>query len=119
MFAMSEFEPWSSRSGLLSDWRDVMTRGSVPRTSFSQGGYVAALEFVRVLRSIKGKIDLASVTLAFKELTPQKVPMLGSEDEFGPQRAHASNRADVPVQLQQGRWVVAHWDYIVAPHTGP
>lgn len=119
MFAMSEFEPWSSRSGMLTDWRDVMTRGHVPRTSLSQGGYAAALVFVRVLRAIKGEIHRASVTRAFKELTPQKLPMLGTDYEFGPQRAHASNRAAVPVQLQGGRWTVVHWDFIVAPRSGP
>lgn len=115
MFALSEFEPWSSRSGMLSDWRQVMTRGGVDRTSFSQGGYVAALVFVRVLRSIKGEINRASVTRAFKAMPPQKLPMLGTDYEFGPASSHSSNRAIVPMQLQQGRWGIAHWDYIVAP----
>lgn len=115
IFAMSEFEPWTSRSGMLNDWRDVMTRGKVPRTSFSQGGYIAALLFVRALRSIEGDINRESVTRAFKALTPQKVSMLGTAYEFGPGDAHASNRANVPVQLQDGNWRIAHWDFIVAP----
>lgn len=117
-FAMSEFEPWSSRSGMLSDWRDVMARGNVPRSSLSQAGYVAALVFVRTLRSIQGDIQRASVTRAFKELPPQKLPMMGSVYEFGGDVTHSSNRANVPVQLLAGRWSVAHWDYIVVPKPG-
>jgi branched-chain amino acid transport system substrate-binding protein len=113
VFAMSEFEPWSSRSGLLTDWREVTARGDVPRTSLSQGGYVAALIFVRVLRTIRGDINRASVTNAFKGLPPQNVSMLGVPWEFGPGSAHASNLANVPVQLINGRWVIAHGDYIV------
>lgn len=74
MFALSEFEPWSSRSGMLTDWRNVMTRGKVARTSLSQGGYVAALVFVRVLRTIKGEITRASVTRAFKDMPPRSCP---------------------------------------------
>jgi branched-chain amino acid transport system substrate-binding protein len=115
IFAMSEFEPWSSRSGMLNDWREVMTRGKVLRTSFSQGGYVAAQLFVRVLRLINGDINRESVTRAFKTLAPQKIPMLGTSFEFGPGPAHASNRANLPVQLQDGTWRVAHWEFIVAP----
>jgi branched-chain amino acid transport system substrate-binding protein len=115
VFAMSEFEPWSSRSGLLSDWREAMDRGKVPRSSLSQGGYVAALAFVRALRGIHGEINRASVTQALKALPPQRVSMMGTAWEFGPGRTHSSNRANVPVQLVGGRWVIAHGDYITLP----
>lgn len=115
IYAMSEFEPWTSRSPLLSDWRKVMVQGRVPHTSFSQGGYAAALVFVRVLRSIRGEITRESVTKAFKGMDPQKLPLLGTPYSFGPGERHASNRAVVPVQLRGGRWHVAHWEFIVAP----
>lgn len=115
VFAMSEFEPWSSRSGLLTDWRAVMERGQVPRTSLSQGGYVAALAFVRMLRTIRGDINRSSVTRAFKAAPPQRVSMMGTDWEFGPGKSHSSNRANVPVQLVGGRWVIAHGDYITLP----
>lgn len=112
IYAISEFEPWSSRSGMLTDWRNVMIKGSVPLTSFSQGGYVAASVFVKVLRGIEGDITRESVTQAFKTLKEQRVPLMGTPFSFGQAAQHNPNRAAVPVRLEAGRWVVAHWDYI-------
>jgi len=115
IYAISEFEPWSSRSGMLTDWRNVMVRGKVPLTSLSQGGYVSASVFVSVLRSIKGEITRESVTAAFKGMDERKVPFMGTPYTFGGSREHNPNRAAIPVRLSAGRWEVAHWDYIVLP----
>ena len=112
IYAISEFEPWSSRSGMLTDWRNVMTKGSVPLTSLSQGGYVAASVFVNVLRGIEGDISRESVTRAFKTLKERKVPLMGTPFSFGQAAQHNPNRAAVPVRLDAGKWVVAHFDYI-------
>lgn len=112
IYAISEFEPWSSRSGMLTDWRNVMVKGSVPLTSFSQGGYVAASIFVNVLRGIEGDITRESVTRAFKTMKERKVPLMGTPFSFGQAAQHNPNRAAVPVRLDAGKWVVAHWDYI-------
>lgn len=117
IFAMSEFEPWSSRSGMLTDWRTVMLKSNVPLTSFSQGGYVAASVFVNVLRGTQGEITRESVTTAFKSMTDRRVPLMGSPYGFGPGARHNSNRSAVPVRLDAGRWVVAHWDYITVPES--
>lgn len=115
IYAISEFEPWSSRSGMLADWRNVMVSGNVPLSSFSQGGYVAASVFVSVLRSIPGEITRESVTAAFKTLAPRKVPLMGTPYAFGERNAHNPNRAAVPVRLEAGKWIVAHFDYIIQP----
>ena len=112
IFALSEFEPWSSRSGMLTDWRNVMVKGSVPLTSFSQGGYVAASIFVNVLRGIEGDITRESVTQAFKTMKERKVPLMGAPFSFGAAAQHNPNRAAIPVRLDAGKWVVAHFDYI-------
>lgn len=37
LYSMAEFEPWSSRTGALSDWKFVMGQARVPLSSFSQG----------------------------------------------------------------------------------
>lgn len=115
IFAMSDFEPWSSRSGMLTDWRNMMLASSVPLTGFSQGGYVAASVFVQVLRSIKGEITRESVAQAFKTLTPRPIPLMGTPYGFGPGVRHNANRSNMPVQLQGGKWVIAHWEYISLP----
>lgn len=112
IYAISEFEPWSSRSGMLTDWRNVMVKGSVPLTSFSQGGYVAASVFINVLRGIEGDINRESVTHAFRTMKERKVPLMGTPFSFGQAAQHNPNRAAVPVRLDAGKWVVAHWDYI-------
>lgn len=112
IYAMSEFEPWSSRSGSLSNWRTLMASAKVPETSSSQGGYVAAQVFVHVLRGIRGEITRESVTAAFKALNRYDAPMLGMPFVFGSNEAHHPNRAAIPVRLEQGRWRIAHHDWI-------
>lgn len=112
IFAISEFEPWSSRSGMLTDWRNIMLKGAVPLTSLSQGGYVAASVFVTALRDIEGDITRESVTKAFKSMEPRKVSLMGSPFSFGPSPRHNPNRAAIPMRLEGGRWRVAHWEYI-------
>ncbi|PZO19983.1 MAG: branched-chain amino acid ABC transporter substrate-binding protein [Burkholderiales bacterium] len=112
IFAISEFEPWSSRSGMLTDWRNTMLKGRVPLTSLSQGGYVAASVFVTALRGIEGDITRESVTKAFKSMEPRKVSLMGSPFSFGPAPRHNPNRAAIPVRLEGGKWRVAHWEYI-------
>ena len=112
VYALSEFEPWSSRSGSLSDWRSLMNANQLSVTSSSQGGYVAAQILVRVLRSIKGDINRQSVTKAFKQLRPYDIPMLGMPYSFGESASHHANQAVLPMQLSGGRWRIAHHDWI-------
>jgi branched-chain amino acid transport system substrate-binding protein len=115
IYAMSEFEPWSSRSGSLSDWSYTMTKAKVPLSSFSQGGYSAAQVFVRVLRSIKGPITRESVTEAFKTMAPIDVPMLGTPYIFGKATQHNPNHATLPLKLVDGKWRIAHYTWVVVP----
>ncbi|MES2945355.1 MAG: ABC transporter substrate-binding protein [Pseudomonadota bacterium] len=112
VYAMSEFEPWSSRSGALNDWRNLMTSSKVPLTSASQGGYVSAQVLVKVLRSIKGEINRDSVTQAFRQMRPYEVTMLGMPFSFGESPVHHPNQAAIPVRLSNGRWRIAHHEWI-------
>ena len=114
VYAISEFEPWTSRSGSLSNWRDLMTRSKVPLTSSSQGGYVAAQVFVHVLRSIPGEINRESVTRAFRALARYEPAMVGMPFAFGEGATHHPNRAAIPVQMIEGRWRIAHHEWIAA-----
>ncbi len=112
MYAMSEFEPWSSRSGALSNWRNLMAVNKVPITSASQGGYVSAQVLVHVLRSIKGEITRESVTAGFQALDTLNSPMTGMPFTFGMSTAHHPNQAAIPMQLSGGKWRIAHHDWI-------
>lgn len=112
IYAMSEFEPWSSRSGQLSHWRNLMIANQVSLTSSSQGGYLAAQILVKAMRSIKGEITRESVTRALQQMPPYELPMLGMPFSFGEGRAHHPNRAAIPVQLLDGRWRIAHHEWL-------
>lgn len=108
LYSMAEFEPWSSRSPSLTDWRSVMQRGKVPLSSFSQGGYTAAQLFVRILRGMEGRITRARVTEALRSVKDMEL-------SIGLESAHNPNRATLPMKLEQGRWRIASPFWVVAP----
>ena len=112
IYAMSEFEPWSSRSGQLSQWRSLMTAHQVALTSASQGGYLAAQILVKAMRGIQGEITRESVTRALQQLQPYELPMLSMPFGFGNGAAHHPNQAAIPVQLFEGRWRIAHHEWL-------
>lgn len=114
IYAMSEFEPWSSRSGQLSHWRNLMLANNVSLTSSAQGGYLAAQILVNAMRSIKGDITRESVTRALQQMQPSEFPMLGMPFAFGAGQAHHPNQAAIPVQLLDGRWRIAHHEWLKA-----
>ena len=115
IYAMSEFEPWSSRSSTLTDWSMLIADAKLARTSFSQAGYLAAHITVRVLRGIKGVIDRETVSAAFKAMPPMDTQISGSAYGFGPGAGHASNRAALPMKLVGKYWRVAHYTWIDFP----
>lgn len=115
LFAMAEFEPWSSRSPSLTDWRNVMRRGKVPLSSFSQGGYTAAQLFVRTLRGMQGEITRARMTEALRSVNEMELSMIGTKLSIGQEAAHNPNRATLPMKLEQGRWRIASPFWVVAP----
>ena len=119
IFAMSEFEPWSSRSGSLSNWRNLMTTRGIPLTSASQGGYVSAQVLVQVLSSIKGEINRQSVTEAYRQLKPINVAMAGMPFTFGTAMQHHPNQAAIPVELLGGRWRIAHHEWLIYTPASP
>ncbi|NDY93443.1 ABC transporter substrate-binding protein [Ideonella livida] len=116
VYCMAEFEPWSSRSPTLSDWRAVMRRGQVPLSSFSQGGYTAAQLFVRTLRAMDGEISRANVARALQAVKEVELSMLGTRFTVGAGGSgHNPNRATLPMKLAQGQWRIASPFWVVAP----
>lgn len=114
-YAMAEFEPWSSRSLSLMDWRTLLQRAKLPTSSFSQGGYVAAQVLVRALRSIEGDITRESVRSALRSVERMELAMLGVPFSIGLQNGHNPNRATLPMKLDQGVWRIASAFWVVAP----
>jgi branched-chain amino acid transport system substrate-binding protein len=115
IYANSEFEPFTSDSATLKDWKDLMAAAKVPASSFSEGGYIAATIFVDVLKSIKGEINRESVTKALRALDKYETPMLGQPYAFGPGDAHNPNKSSKFVQVKDGAWQSVTPDFFVLP----
>jgi branched-chain amino acid transport system substrate-binding protein len=115
IYCMAEFEPWSSRSMSLTDWRAMMRRGKVPMSSFSQGGYVAAQVFLRLLRDMEGEITRERVAHALRAVSGMQLSMIGTPFSVGSGGAHNPNRAALPMRLEQGSWRIASPFWVVAP----
>lgn len=115
IYCMAEFEPWSSRSLSLTDWRGMMQRAKVPASSFSQGGYVAAQVLVRALRGIDGDISRKSVSGALRSMADLDLAMVGTRFSIGASTRHNPNRATLPMKLDHGIWRIASPFWVVAP----
>jgi branched-chain amino acid transport system substrate-binding protein len=115
IYANSEFEPFLTPSPVLEDWLSLMNSAGVARTSFSEGGYLAATLFVDVLKSVKGEINRTSVTAALRDLKPISTPMMGTPYTFGSATQHAANSSSKFVQLHDGQWVVETEDFVKLP----
>lgn len=99
IYCMAEFEPWSSRS----------------MSSFSQGGYVAAQVFLRLLRDMEGQITRERVAHALRAVSGMQLSMVGTPFSVGSGGAHNPNRAALPMRLEQGAWRIASPFWVVAP----
>ncbi|OOG37146.1 ABC transporter substrate-binding protein [Polaromonas sp. A23] len=115
IYCMAEFEPWSSRSLTLTDWRGMMQRAKVPPSSFAQGGYVAAQVLVRALRGIDGELSRQAVSGALRAVANVDLAMVGTRFSIGPGTRHNPNRATLPMKLDHGTWRIASPVWVVAP----
>ncbi len=115
IYAMSEFEPWTSRSLSSLDWRDLMRQSKLPLSGLSQGGYLSAQLFVRALKRMDGPITRTTVTAALRKMPPQEHPFLGSPFQIGGAKNHSPNRSAIPMKLEQGTWRAAAPDWIQVP----
>jgi branched-chain amino acid transport system substrate-binding protein len=115
VYCMTEFEPWSSRSGTLTDWREQMRQSRVPLSSFSQGGYSAAQLFVRLLRGMDGPVTRPKVAQALRAVEGMNLPMLGTPITVGPGKMHNPNRSSMGMKLEAGSWRIATPQWLEAP----
>lgn len=115
IYCMAEFEPWSSRSLSLTDWRGMMQRAKVPPSSFAQGGYVAAQVLVRALRGIEGELSRQRVSAALRSVANLDLTMVGTRISIGASIRHNPNRATLPMKLENGTWRIASAFWVIAP----
>lgn len=98
IYVPAEFYPFTDTSSSINKgWYDLMTKNKIPLTSFSQGGYLAATYFIKILTSIKGDITRDAVTKAIRSMKAIDNPMVGTPYTFG-----VHNTAGWPIQLKSG-----------------
>lgn len=108
IYAMAEFDPWSASSLASTDWRRAMLKHRLPSSSLSQGGYLAAQLLVRQLFVVQGDINRRSVSQALRSMSAWHSGMTHAPIRVDGRGQHELNRSGLPMQLQQGRWRIAH-----------
>lgn len=104
IYCLSEFEPWSSRSTALVDWRETMRQAKVPLSSFSQGGYSSAQLFVNIVRDMDGEVTRKGFADAVRAVNNMNLSMLGARFAVGEGKAHNPNRTNLAMKLEGGAW---------------
>lgn len=112
LYTMAEFDPWTSSSLQIMDWRRLLLARQIEPSSLSQGGYIAAQILVHAMNGIQGPITRASVTQALQNMAPWRSGMMDKPFKVGPGGQHSLNRSALPMKLDRGRWRIAHTEWI-------
>jgi branched-chain amino acid transport system substrate-binding protein len=119
LYSNSEYEPYTSDSAVLDDWRALMAKAKVPLSSFAEGGYLSATILVDTLKGIDGDITRESVTKALHATTDYRSDLVGSPFSFAPAKAHNPNQASKIVQVaEDGTWKTVSKDWLRLPQAG-
>jgi len=104
IYLPAEWAPYGDTSiDGVEDWAAAMDAHSVPKTSFAQGGYLAAKYFIDILESIDGDVTRESFTAAAKGMTEEiPSPMAQAPYIFGDADFHQPNNTAYPVVLKTG-----------------
>ncbi|GAA1917725.1 hypothetical protein GCM10009775_07760 [Microbacterium aoyamense] len=104
IYLPAEWAPYGDTSiDGVEEWAQTMDAHGVPKTSFAQGGYLAAQYFIDILESIDGDITRESFTAAAKGMTePIDSPMAQAPYIFGDADFHQPNNTAYPVVLRAG-----------------
>ncbi|MEV7646710.1 ABC transporter substrate-binding protein [Arthrobacter sp. NPDC089319] len=104
IFVPAEFAPYGDDGETTSEWSQVMDEHKVEKTSFAQGGYLAAKYFISILESIEGEPTREAFTKAATAMTESiNDPMAQDEWIFGSDTAHHPNQTVFPVKLAAGQ----------------
>jgi branched-chain amino acid transport system substrate-binding protein len=112
IYTMAEFDPWSSSSLQMLDWRRMLVARQIEPSSLSQGGYLSALALVRVMLRMQVPITRASVTQALQTMPPWNSGMTNKPFKVGANGQHQLNRSALAMKLEAGRWRIAHAQWI-------
>ena len=116
IYVGTEWEPFTEKSSAANaQWVADMQKAGRPLTAFSQGGYLAAQLFVKVVASIDGEVTRESVSKALHEMQPITNPLAGSPYVFGTAKMHSPMQSTKVMKLEKGAWTVETPDWVVLP----
>ena len=116
IYAGTEWEPYTDKSSAANaQWVADMQKANRPLTAFSQGGYLAAQLFLKVVASIDGEVTRESVSKALHNMEPLTNPLAGSPYVFGKAKTHSPMQATKVMKLENGAWKVETPDWVVLP----
>ncbi|TDQ62047.1 branched-chain amino acid transport system substrate-binding protein [Maritalea mobilis] len=115
VYVGTEWEPYTVESEANQGWIDVMTKADLPRTAFSQGGYLAAQVMTDVIKSIDGPVTRESVKQALENMEPLSYPIAGTPYIFGKAERHSPMRATKIMALKDGEWKVLLDEWLTLP----
>jgi branched-chain amino acid transport system substrate-binding protein len=103
----TEWEPYTeANSEANKDWAAAMEKAGLPKTAFSQGGYMAAKVIADTISGIDGEVTRETLTAALKAGKPLTYPIAGTPYVFGEGKAHSPMQASKIMQLVDGKWTV-------------
>ncbi len=115
IFVGTEWEPNTEVNEANAEWIAAMDAAGLPKTAFSQGGYLAARVMADVIAGIEGPVTRETVTAALKVGTPMEYKIIGTPYVFGDAPTHSSMQATKMMQLSNGAWAVKTKDWVVLP----
>lgn len=115
VYLASEFEPFTAASDANADWAKAADEAKIPKTSFSQGGYIAAMWAVDIAKQVQGDVTREAFTKAAQAGKPFEIGMVGTPLVFGPGDKHAPNQAVKMVTIKDGVWDVLTPDFLTLP----
>ncbi|MBK5237524.1 MAG: ABC transporter substrate-binding protein [Actinomycetales bacterium] len=100
----AEFAPMDDPAN--ADFLALMEAKGVTASSFAQGGYLAAKDFISALERVEGDVTAASVMAAATSQTEADTSgMRGNPWIFGPGESHQANAATFRLDIESGSGV--------------
>lgn len=113
----AEFYPFTEENEINADWRSLMEENGITLTSFSQGGYLAAMNFVEVLKGMDGDYTRESVSEALQNMDPIENDMIAHPYQFKSIATQDFLPGGWPVVLESGTnaWEKSADDWLMVP----
>ncbi|PSJ56473.1 ABC transporter substrate-binding protein [Pseudaminobacter soli (ex Li et al. 2025)] len=111
----TEWEPYTETNEANADWMATMEKAGLPKTAFSQGGYLAAKVLADMIASMDGPVTRERLGAKLLEGKPMKYSIAGSEYVFGDAAKHAPMQATKVMALSEGKWVPKSSGWYVLP----